>query len=357
MIARRSRGATRAPDLPAARSLVEATNLVPRGRREVLDPDRPRRQTSGHRLKGAVHRMLRNMLFALAALLVFAAGSLRAVSAQEASPAFSSTLLSGLGYPEIVLTETGTGYEEVPTELPAGRYLVSLTAPETHFAYVNFVQVPAGLSDDDAQAQLLSAALDDVPVEGWTYGGGSFAFEGTTVHFVIDLEAGEWQIGSTRQDITSETSEETALLYPLTVTPSDEATAGGEPEVAPSVEMQDVAWGGLEGPLPAGPQIWKITNTGEQPRQMVLWRTPRLITVDDMEEIFAPWLTGTPPAEDGLYSQFVWVGYAAILSPGQTVWLEFDLAPETYAVMSYVIDPETQLPAAMLGMVQGFEVA
>ena len=34
--------------------------------------------------------------------------------------------------------------------------------------------------------------------------------------------------------------------------------------------------------------------------------------------------------------QLTWVGYAAILSPGQTIWEEFDFEPGNYLVVSYV---------------------
>ena len=307
--------------------------------------------------------MRRSVLVALLGLLAVV-GSTASLAAQEASPAFSATLLSDFGYPEIALTETGSGLEDVPAELPAGRYLVTLRTTEAHAAYVNFAQVPDGLSDEEAQEQLLSAARDDVPVEGWVFAGGSYALPGQSVSVVVELPAGEWHVASTRDDVTAETPNEQATLYPLTITEAQDgstaATPAGSPAVEPeataTVEMQDTAWGGLAGPLPAGPQIWRITNTGEQPRQMVLWRTPRAVTVVDMEAIFTDFMSSTPTAASDLYAQFVWVGYAAILSPGYSVWLEFDLEPGTYTAISYVTDPETGMPAALLGMVQSFEV-
>ena len=116
--------------------------------------------------------------------------------------------------------------------------------------------------------------------------------------------------------------------------------------------MQDLAFAGIEGPLPAGPQIWQVTNGGEHPRQMVLFRTPRLLTADD----FRAMMVGTPVADAPSREDLVWVGYVAILSPGHSVWIEFDLEPGTYAATSFVADAETGMPAVLLGMVQGFEV-
>ena len=68
-------------------------------------------------------------------------------------------------------------------------------------------------------------------------------------------------------------------------------------------------------------------------------------------------MTGTPPAEVSVFAQFVFVGYAALQSGGQTTWVEFDLAPGTYAVVCYIIDPHTFRPHALDGMVQIFTVA
>jgi hypothetical protein len=68
-------------------------------------------------------------------------------------------------------------------------------------------------------------------------------------------------------------------------------------------------------------------------------------------------MTGTPPADDSVFAQFVFVGYAALQSGGQTTWVEFDLAPGTYAVVCYIIDPHTFRPHALDGMVTVFTVA
>jgi hypothetical protein len=39
--------------------------------------------------------------------------------------------LASLGYPELKVTVTDTGFEDVPEELPAGRYLLSVTGKTT----------------------------------------------------------------------------------------------------------------------------------------------------------------------------------------------------------------------------------
>ncbi len=46
------------------------------------------------------------------------------------------------------------------------------------------------------------------------------------------------------------------------------------------LELRDVAFGGLYGPVPAGPQGWEIANVREQPRQAVFWRTEEPVTFE-----------------------------------------------------------------------------
>jgi hypothetical protein len=174
--------------------------------------------------------------------------------------------------------------------------------------------------------------------------------DGGEVSFVVNLAPGEWQVAASYQ---IGEGDEIMTLYPLTVTESE--GPGTEPEAAATIELNDIEFILPEGDVPAGPQVYKVTNVGQQPRQVVLWSTPRALTVEDFEQSFASFQTGTPGPE--VMSQLVWVGYAAILSPGQTVWLELDLQPGAYAPVSYVLDAESGMPAVLLGMVGNFTVA
>ena len=134
------------------------------------------------------------------------------------------------------------------------------------------------------------------------------------------------------------------------------ASSAGEMDPEPDVVMtlEDVAFGGLDTNIAAGPTLFEVRNTGEQPRQMVLFRTASPLTSDD----FAAWF-GSMESANPVANPFTmtWVGYAAIASPVQATWIELDLEPGTYTATSWVIDHETQMPALLLGMVQSFDVA
>jgi hypothetical protein len=199
----------------------------------------------------------------VAALLVgLTPGSAGGVGAQEGPGtdwSFSNQTLATLGLPEITLRQTPDGtVEGAPAEVAAGKYLVSLTSVGEVSSYVNFVQVPTGISEDEATAQVLETAGQDVPHSGYVYGGGSFALEDETAWFVVELTAGDWQTAISYQ--AGADGEEIMQLIPLTVTSGPASPPASTPAasmIPASVRMQlrDVAFGGLEQPVPAGPQI------------------------------------------------------------------------------------------------------
>ncbi|MDQ4100376.1 MAG: hypothetical protein M3121_07740, partial [Chloroflexota bacterium] len=111
-------------------------------------------------------------------------------------------------------------------------------------------------------------------------------------------------------------------------------------------------------PVPTGPQVWKVTNTGvTMAHHVVMVRIPKSVTADQIVSEFSSMMAGTPPAGEPVMAQFTFVGYAALQSGGQTTWVEFDLDPGTYAVICYIIDPMTGRPHVTQGMVNVFTVA
>lgn len=275
------------------------------------------------------------------------------VSAQieQVDPSFTNTRIGSYGLPTLEASGSAEGFTFSTTEAAAGKLHVVLESSEGVAVYLDFMQMPEGLDAETATEQALLMGRDDVPSEGWTYGGGSYAFEGGSAEFIVDLTPGVWQLAASYQP---DGGEEVMTLTPFTVkeaTPAADATAL-VPDV--TLELQDVAFGLSAETVPTGPQIWHVTNTGEQPRQMVLFRTKRALTSEDFARFFQEMEAGTPSAE---FLESVWVGYTAVASPGYGTYLELDLEPGIYTATSWVIDAETQTPALLLGMVQSFTVA
>jgi hypothetical protein len=292
----------------------------------------------------------RTFLQALSGAVMLGGLMLQPATAQDADIAFSSEIIDSYGFPELNVTFDGTEFE-VPTEVEAGYHVVVLTPSEGTAVYVDFMQPPDGLSDEEATEIALVAAGQDIVEPGWVFGGGSYAFNNTTTRFIVYLKPGEWKIAASWQ-ADEDGAEEIMTLYPLTVGEHGASTAGEmDPEPDVVMELNDVEFGGLDASIPAGPTLFEVRNVGEQPRQMVLFRTDRELTSDDFAAWFASSATPTPPP-----FTMTWVGYAALTSPGYSTWIELDLAQGTYTATSWVVDPETGMPALLLGMVQSFTV-
>ncbi|MGB3331052.1 MAG: hypothetical protein WBA46_18970 [Thermomicrobiales bacterium] len=284
----------------------------------------------------------------------------RRAGAQSAEPAFSSQIIDALGLPEVEIVHTSEGFK-VPAAIAAGLHTVILRSETDLMVYADFMQLPAGLSLEEATPIALDAGGNDVVQPGWTFGGGNNVDPHAELRFVVDLPAGNWTIATSYYN---ESTPETMVLHPLTVgAGSPAATPVSSPMASPvaarpdgdlTMLLQDVAFGGIPETVPAGPTLVQVDNVGTQPRQMVLMRTPKALTSADFETMFAARNAGTP---DPLWAQMVWVGYAALLSPGFTQWVEFDLKPGIYTATSWTIDPESGAPALLLGMVQSFTVA
>lgn len=299
---------------------------------------------------------MKRFLYVVGALLiglVTAGNAIQPASAQieQVDPAVSNTRIGSFGLPTLEATGSAEGFTFTTTEASAGKLHVVLNSTENVAVYLDFMQMPDGLDLETATEQALMMGRDDVPSEGWTYGGGSYAFSGGSAEFIVDLTPGLWQLAASYQP---DGSDEVMTLTPFTVT--EGTPTAGATEVVPDItlELQDVAFGLSTEAVPAGPQIWNVTNTGEQPRQMVLFRTERALTSEDFAKFFQDMQAGTPSAD---FLSMVWVGYTAVASPGYGTNIEFDLEPGTYTATSWVIDAETQTPALLLGMVQSFTVA
>jgi hypothetical protein len=308
--------------------------------------------------------MRRRLGFVFVTLALFAA-SAASIAAQDMDVAFGDVKLRELGYP-VVKIHVGPDGVEAPSTLEAGYYLIEFSSEGKYSGYMDIMVPPAGLSHEDATEQALMAARDDLVQPGWQYLGGANTFvEGEPVVFAIHLDPGEYQIAASYY-LMEEGAEEIMTLVPLTVTApatpvaatQASPVAAGAPQADVTLEMtDDLQYIVSPDPVPAGPRIWQITNTGEtQSHHVVMTRVPDGTTADDIVAEFHGMMAGTPPSEGGVVAQLTYVAYAALESGGATTWYAFDLDPGTYAVICYIIDPATQMPHMMNGMITIFTV-
>jgi len=320
--------------------------------------------------------MQRRHVLSLGLAAIMGLGGLGTVMAQEATPTSAQDatpaaagLLSELGLPEITITADESGLHLDQTEIPAGRYLVSLDVTvEGGYVAAGFVRLEEGQSLDDLSLADESAAGTPimeqegaVPADlGWLYdayiaGGPSMM----TPQVVVDLPAGEY--GLWHDDPGS-----VLPIERLTVTGDADPTAITEAEPEAAVTIEQLGAGGegfhfaVDGDLQVGPQVVKIVNNSDQPHFTSAFQYPEPITIDQLmgAMMFDP-TTGATPAPDAIdFSQVNPVAYVSTQSSGTTTWAVIDLQPGQVGVECWIPDPLAgDVPHALEGMIQLFDVA
>ncbi len=306
-------------------------------------------------MKGQImHRLVRS--FAVLVFVAFGAGT---ASAQDATPSSSESLLAGQGFPELTVTANDDGLVDAPTSIDAGRYLITFENTGGNPAALDFVGVADGTTYD-AVAELYATANsgDSIPDEVYDtpIAGGVRVAAGESDQVIVDLTPGAWVIGnSTESDDSGNTMG--PKTYELTVT-------GTFPTV--DVPTTDVEVGmfemGFDMPdqIGAGPAVWSVTNTGDQPHFIELARYPtpfterQILSTFEFVESDDP---GATPAADALDPQDLELVFGSeILSPGMTNWLEIDLEPGYYVALCFIPDQATGIPHTLMGMIKVFEV-
>ncbi|HYH11066.1 MAG TPA: hypothetical protein VD789_01835 [Thermomicrobiales bacterium] len=228
---------------------------------------------------------MRRALYLLLVLSITFSMTLGVATAQETSPAVSSDgdgLLAQLGYPELALSTDGEGLD-VPTEIEAGRYHLTLSNTGSDLsADVELYQPPEGMTSDD-----LLTAFEEVevgPLPEWFYelvsGGGVTAAPGETADVILDLTPGEWVFNL----YTYDEKFTTAVNTPTDVTVTGERPALDDPEAAVEATMVDYDFE-ISALVPAGANVWKIANEGNEPHHLILSQVPEGTTEDDVLEL------------------------------------------------------------------------
>jgi hypothetical protein len=303
---------------------------------------------------------VRGLCLALLGVIALMGTVLAPVSAQGVDSAFSDKIIKTLGYPEVnveVLEEE----VKAPSTLTEGYYLFTLSTYGENIAYLDIVQPPAGLTEEEEVQLMRDAGINDLAQPDWVYVGGTNTPDpGLTASFIVYLKAGDYKLGASYYG-TEEGAEEILRMVPLTVTAAD-ATASPVATTEPTStvtleETDDLRYIVSPDSIPAGPQIWKIANTGmHHAHHVVMVRIPEGVTSEQIVAEFGTMMSGTPAAGPSVFEQFIWTGYAALQSGGQTTWAEFDLKPGHYAAICFIIDLATEMPHAVNGMVTTFDV-
>jgi hypothetical protein len=282
--------------------------------------------------------------------------------AQEATPPASnsesaSSPLADLGYADLLVSTDGMNLD-APVELAAGRYrLVVENTDPLRVAEVFVIALPVGISIDAARAVLMEAntpEIETLPDDffSMTFVGGAYAFPGSTSDAIVTLEAGAYAVANMAYSVTDEGVEPSTAVSELTVT--GEMPDVAEPKADVTVELSEMQID-MPATIPAGPQIWRVTNNGGFIHFVDVNSYPNQVTREQvqatLDTVFG--MPGTPPENsvelldpEALQSVLV----AVLLSPGQTAWHAIDLEPGTYVAFCWVPGPADVPIHASMGM-------
>ncbi|MGH2532403.1 MAG: hypothetical protein ACRDJW_08860 [Thermomicrobiales bacterium] len=282
------------------------------------------------------------------------------VAAQEATPTSSDSLLAGLGYPELTVTTDGTDFD-IPAEIAAGRYRVVIQNESVLSADIEFYQLPEGVTIDDLLA-IFNQDGEDFSVPDFFYAmvfnGGPVSAPGQSGDVVLDLTPGEWVVNLFTYSEEGEGGEDNNI--PKTIAVTGEMPAVEEVPGAIEIGLTEMTFV-LPDSIAAGPQVWKVVNTGFQPHHLILSQVPEGTTKEQVVELagsfFGPPASPEAGAAPALaFEDVVDVAETLVLSNGRANWIEVDLAPGTYAAICFMPAAGTDLPHVMMGMVEVFTV-
>jgi len=270
------------------------------------------------------------------------------VSGQPASPA--AVPVADLPEPtddgiDVPVLGIAFGSDEIVAtpEVPAGTVRILTAVPYEDFGSVIF-RIP----DDqpDAIDQIWNAfaqpepAFPDWVFEMYLPGGVRTDYRyGATAEGFIHLVPGTYAVMdfSTGQSTTFVASGEAA--DPVAIPAAVEVTA-----------LDTMTYTGLENGVPAGRQLWALTNDGEMHHNIYIYGTPEGVTPDSIlegimsdDENAFDWYTG------GLMS-------TQTLSPGAVQYFYLDLQPGPHAAHCTESDGQGP-PHFFMGMIVTFEVA
>ena len=263
----------------------------------------------------------------------------------QSSPEADASILAGLGLPTLEVMVSASGLE-LPAEVSAGLVLVVAHNQTEAFANLDVAQLPADVSVDD-----FLAVGDVIPewAAGVVLAGGLELPPMTSASAVLSLTAGDYTVIATTDPALASPSAS------LTVTGEADPNAAGTIPATAAIDLGAYVFD-IPASIESGPQIWQITNSHNVLHHAVIFQTDALHTSDEVLEGLMANMMETPVAEGFSLETATPVFGTPILSGGQTVWIEADLAPGYYAAICFLPDPGSETPHAAQGMIATFEV-
>ncbi len=222
--------------------------------------------------------------------------------------------------PELLIEVSEDGIM-VPDDAPGGIVSVTINNTGEQMHMIDLWRIREGHTQDEIIA--LNDYLKENPDDFF----GIFDL-GSWIHYAQDIEPGATyhyyaDLGTGHFFLSDETNPE---LDPVFFS-ATELVGVTEPAADVNVDMADFSYA-MADTIPAGEQWWEVTNSGEQWHLAAIMGANPDASLEAIEAAFGD-EDGPPPA-DAIIEIF---GGMPPMSPGERVWLEFDLEPGAYEVV------------------------
>jgi uncharacterized cupredoxin-like copper-binding protein len=281
-----------------------------------------------------------------AVTLLAACGSSGGSSANDSG---STTTKAATTLPKVTIEAADFSFT-APATMPSGYVDVTVknTGKEGH--QVQFVKLGDGVTYDQFKT---AASTTDIAALGTStfVGGPNGADPGESTSAIIKLDPGEYALAC----FIPGSDGQPHAAHGMTATVKVEKT-GDSVETAPATKGT-ITLGDFVFEPPAdfnGNGMYEVTNKGNEVHELALFKIADGKTLDDVKGfILTP--PGTPPPAGP--PPFTEVGGTVGLSPGQSAWLDLELAAGQYAMFCFFPDPSKgNEPHALEGMIKAFTV-
>jgi hypothetical protein len=256
-------------------------------------------------------------------------------------------------YPELDIVATDQGLQ-APSITFAARYRMVFKNEGTTDHGLYIIQPPDGQTIEDAIFGPPQSDVQFFQTTKWQ-GGPGMASPGEQTEAIVDLSRGLYGL----MDPGLAQQETGDWLRLLIVSPGqdpvhDPADAP-EPKADQTIALREMTFDGLPEEVPAGKQIWKVTNSGTQTHELYIAKAPDGTTIDQLQAALSADRDAPVPA-GGLDLTKAPQGAMAPLSVGVTGWAVLNLQPGTY--VAFCIMPDSNgMSHASEGMAAVFTVS
>jgi mannose-6-phosphate isomerase-like protein (cupin superfamily) len=244
---------------------------------------------------------------------------------------------------EIVIKATDFSFE-APEKIEGGLVTVTMENEGAELHHLQLARLRDGVTFDQVH-KVLAEGPEDALFEllEWV-GGPSLVSPGGQSRVVLTIPEGQYLLLCFVASPDGVPHFAKGMAMPIIVTAS--STHAAEPQADLSVVLTDFAFT-MPAQIKAGHQVWKVTNRGAQPHEIVIARLMPGKTLQDALR-FLQTSEGAPPLE--------FMGGLQAIDSERTGWAVLDLPLGEYIALCFVPDPASGKAHIELGMVAGFTV-